>query len=191
MQRVTIVLASSSPRRKELLRSLGLSFEVFPADIDETVQPGEKAEALVMRLSRSKASSVAQQRPDALVIAADTVVVLKGQILNKPSAQQENHRFIEQLSGCSHQVFTGHSLIYQGQIRSQVTRTDVSFRQLSASEIERFVASGEGLDKAGGYAIQGLGAALVRRIEGCYTNVVGLSLGTVIDSARSLGVTLV
>ncbi len=191
MQIISLVLASSSPRRKELLSNLGLNFEVVPANIDETVQAGETAAKLVKRLAKQKAKSVAALHPQALVIAADTVVVLKGQILNKPIDEQENRQFIEELSGQTHQVFTGHCLVYLGQLCSKITRTNVTFRQLNTREIDHFIASGEGLDKAGGYAIQGLGAALVSRIEGCYTNVVGLSLGTVIESATELGVNLV
>lgn len=186
-----LVLASASPRRSELLRSLGLAFETLPADVDEAPRPGEAPYELAGRLARAKASAVAEQRPDAFVVAADTVVTLDGLTLNKPEDDAENRRFLQLLQGRQHEVFTGHAFAYRGQLEAAVVRTAVTFRPLDAMEIERYVATGEGRDKAGGYAVQGRGAALVSRIEGCYSNVVGLSLPTVVLAARHLGVTLV
>lgn len=189
--RPPIVLVSASPRRRDLLASLGLSFEVCPADIDETALPFEPPEALVARLSRSKAETVASKRPEALIIAADTVVVLDGDILGKPSGEAENLSFIARLAGRTHEVFTGHALAHEGRLEQITKRTLVQFRALSAEEIAAYAASGEGLDKAGGYAIQGRGAALVPYLEGCYFNVVGLSLAAVVQAAARLGVRLV
>jgi septum formation protein len=186
-----LVLASGSPRRRELLAALGLRFEVLPADIDESPLPDEDPEPLVERLSWAKAGHVADGRQDALVIAADTVVVCDGEILGKPADAGENRRFLERLAGRTHQVYTGHCLRRGGLSAGRVCRTDVTFRPLTGSEIDRYVATGEGLDKAGGYGIQGRGAALVPRVEGCYFNVVGLSLAAVVELAAELGAVLV
>ena len=188
---IPIILASGSPRRRELLKGLNLDFEVIPADIDEAVQTGETPEMLVERLSREKARAVAQHQPDALVIAADTVVVLDGEILGKPKDRAENRNFIKRLQGRQHDVVTGHTLIYKEGVQTAVKRTSVQFRPLTKEEIEAYVTTGEGLDKAGGYAIQGYGAALIPHIEGCYFNVVGLSVATVVGTAAALGVRLV
>ncbi|MEJ2359475.1 MAG: Maf family protein [Deinococcales bacterium] len=189
----TIVLARGSPRRKDLLSALGLSFEVFPVDIDETPQEGETAVPLVRRLSKQKARTAADRRPpgDALVLAADTVVVLDEALLNKPEDPEQNRAFLRQLSGRVHHVFTGHTLLHAGRCETVVVDTEVRMRQLSEGEIERYVASGEGLDKAGGYAIQGRGSALVSGLAGCYFNVVGLSVPAVVEAAARLGVPLV
>lgn len=162
-----------------------------PADIDETPRPLEPPQELVARLSGEKAAVVAAERPDALVIAADTVVVYAGTVLNKPRDVAENRAFLRRLAGRSHTVFTGHTLMLGEGSAQRLRRTEVSFRSLADDEIDRYVASGEGLDKAGGYAIQGLGAALVERIDGCYFTVVGMSLASVVTCARSLGVVLV
>jgi len=186
-----VLLASASPRRRELLAGLGLNVVAHAADIDETVAEGETSEDLVARLAATKAAFVAARKPGELVIAADTVVVIDGAITNKPADAAENRSFLERLSGRTHEVFTGHALRLGGRSDDVVVRTLVEFRPLEEEEIENYVSTGEGLDKAGGYAIQGRGAALIRRIEGCYSNVVGLSLPTVVESARRLGVRLV
>ena len=188
--KTTIILASGSPRRRELLKGLGLAFEVIPADVDETRLNDELPEALVKRLSVLKAKAVALKFPEALIIAADTTVALQDKILEKPKDLVENKQFIGLLSGNTHQVYTGHALMYRGRIESVVKRSEVTFRKLSEAEIDRYVATGEGLDKAGGYAIQGYGAALIPHIEGCYFNVVGLSVATVVEMAKALGVGL-
>ncbi len=189
----TIVLASGSPRREDLLRALGLRFEVLPVDIDESPFDGEAAEPLVQRLSQSKAATALRLRGDdgALVVAADTVVVLDGVVLGKPADGAENRAFLSRLSGRAHHVLTGHTLVRDGQRETVVVDTEVRMRALDSGEIERYVASGEGLDKAGGYAIQGRGSALVERVDGCYFNVVGLSVATVVEAAARLGVRLV
>lgn len=187
----SIVLASSSPRRADLLRALGVSFEVVAADVDETPQAGEAPAQLAQRLARSKAATVAKLRPEALVIAADTVVALDDEILDKPIDEAENGRFIARLAGRRHQVHTGHAVLLRGAESTWLVRSDVTFRALDDLEVARYAASGEGLDKAGGYALQGRGGSLVERIEGCYSSVVGLSLPTLVVAARGLGVTLV
>ncbi len=193
-----IVLASASPRRRELLAILGVQARIVPADVDERVLPGEGAEALVARLAGDKARAVAEHcardpidRDHApLVIGADTVVVIDGEILGKPTGPREARAFIERLAGRSHLVLTGHCLRRGDGSASRVVSTVVTFRELDELDVQSYLASGEGEDKAGGYAIQGRGAGLVAAIEGCYSNVVGLSLPTVIALARSLGVRL-
>ncbi len=200
-----IVLASASPRRRDLLAAIGVQARVLPADVDEASLPGEDAVALVARLAAAKAEAVAARlraaaeaagepagKPVAspLVIAADTVVVLGDRVLGKPADASEARAFIACLAGRSHLVLTGHCLRRDDALAARVERTEVTFRPLDDDEVVRYVASGEGGDKAGAYAIQGRGAGLVARIEGCYSNVVGLSLPTVITLARSLGVRL-
>ena len=189
--RPPIILASGSPRRRDLLAGLKLEFEIVPADIDESAQPGETPVALVERLSLLKAEAVAASHPGTLVIAADTVVVLDGDILGKPADRAENRRFIERLAGRQHEVYTGHALLYGERLEHSVQRTEVRFRDLTKKEVAAYVATGEGLDKAGGYAIQGYGAALIPHISGDYFNVVGLSVATVVTHAARLGVRLV
>lgn len=186
-----LVLASASPRRSDLLRGLGLRFAVEPADVDETVGADERPDELVARLSAAKASLVASRHPTSLVIAADTTVVVDDEIINKPADEAENRSFISLLAGREHHVYTGHALRLGTASESVVVRTSVYFRSLTSDEVSRYAATGEGADKAGGYAIQGRGAALVERIDGCYSNVVGLSLPTVVMAAARLGVRLV
>lgn len=187
---VPIILASGSPRRRELLNGLGLTFSVIPADVDETPLNSESPENLVTRLSITKAKAVAEMYPDALVIAADTTVALGNEVLEKPKDVSENKRFIKRLQGRMHEVFTGHALVYQGKLASVVKRSEVHFRPLTEHEINAYVATGEGLDKAGGYAIQGRGAALIPHIVGCYFNVMGMSVAAVVELAAKLGVEL-
>ncbi len=186
-----VLLASSSPRRRELLAALGLAFEVRPAGVDETPRPGEAPEATAARLAAAKADAVAGGRPDALVIAADTVVIHGGEALGKPRDADENRCFLRRLAGVPHLVVTAHALRLGEREASASVASEVRLRELADAEIERWVASGAGLDKAGGYAIQDLGAALVAEISGCYSNVVGLSLPAVVDAAARLGVRLV
>jgi septum formation protein len=187
---VQIILASGSPRRRELLKGLRLEFQVIPADIDETPLVSETPRQLVERLSITKAKSVAEGYPNALVIAADTTVALGNQVLEKPKDKQENILFIERLQGRKHDVFTGHALVYQGRLEAEVKHSEVHFRSLTKEEIAAYVETGEGLDKAGGYGIQGRGAALIPHIVGCYFNVMGMSVAAVVELAAKLGVRL-
>lgn len=186
-----LILASSSPRRRELLSNLGLTFEVQPADIDESFSSEDIPFNLVRRLSVAKAQTVAAEHPDALVLAADTVVVYRDEILGKPKDADENLEFLRRLSGHTHAVLTGHALLLGGKLAERVVQTAVRFRNLSDAEMTRYVQTGEGLDKAGGYAVQGRGSALVREVRGCYFSVVGLGVPTVVELAHSLGVELV
>ena len=173
------VLASGSPRRRELFKLLVSEFEVVPSDIDESVRTDETAESLVRRLSSEKATAVQIIHPTASILAADTVVVCDDQILGKPASAQEASSMLRSISGRSHEVLTGVCLIHSGQSLSDVCITRVQFSALSPREIEAYVASREPLDKAGAYGIQGTGARFIQRIEGCYFNVVGLPVSLV------------
>lgn len=189
-----LVLASASPRRRELLVGIGASFVVDVPDVDEAPLAGESPQAMVMRLARAKAHAVAERRggaEPALVIAADTTVVLDGETLGKPRDVAEAAAFVLRLAGRDHWVHTGHALRLGAREATVLRSTRVTFRPLEASEVADYAATGEGLDKAGGYAIQGIGATLIDGIEGCYGAVVGLSLPAVLLAARELGVRLV
>lgn len=175
------VLASQSPRRKKLLRQMGLVFEVMPADVDED-SPERDPAALVESLSLQKASAVAHIRKQALVIGADTIVVHNGAILGKPADEADAHRMLRQLSGETHQVYTGVALVREGKEHEKITKTfhvktNVTFSPLSDTEILSYIKSGSPMDKAGAYGIQDdRGSVFVERIEGDYYNVVGLPL---------------
>jgi septum formation protein len=171
-----LVLASASPRRRELLGQLGLSFEVRAPDIDETPGAQEVPEAYVARLARDKARVVARAAPAAWVLAADTTVVLDGALLGKPADAAEARAMLGRLSGRTHEVLTGVALAGRAQGEALV-RTRVRFRPLSDAEVAWYVATGEPLDKAGAYAVQGKGGFLVAALEGSPTNVIGLPLG--------------
>ena len=179
-----IVLASGSPRRRELLGKLGIAFRVRAADIDETSHEQDPA-TMVQQLAQQKARAVAALEPGRVILAADTTVALEGSILNKPASIEENARFIERLAGRWHEVFTGVCLIAPGGEHVAVERTRVKFRALTRAEIQGYAESGEGLDKAGGYGIQERGMALVEALEGDYFNVVGLPIARVLALAQS------
>ncbi len=179
-----LILASRSLRRQEVLRHAGFDFEVIPSTIEENHLSGESPEALVERLARLKAQDVAARlspRNDALVLGADTVVVVEGALLGKPQSPQDAAAMLEKLSGRHHQVITGVALVEVGRPGLAVAHevTHVFFRPLTQKEIAEYVASGEPLDKAGAYAIQGRAGRFVTRVEGCYFNVVGLPVALV------------
>ena len=170
-----LILASQSPRRRDLLGQMGLEFTVISPQIDEDAFSDPDPTALVRTLSREKALAVARaQAEDALVIAADTVVVLDGQALGKPRDQAEAEAMLAALSGRSHAVYTGVTVCRGDRAVTEAECTEVTFRALTAEEIRRYTATGEPMDKAGAYGIQGLGALLVEGIRGDYFNVVGL-----------------
>jgi len=178
-----VVLASRSPRRRELLLAAGLHVEVNPPDVDEAAAPGEPPAAMVLRLAIEKAATV---ETGEVVVAADTAVVLDGEALGKPRDVEDAALMLARLSGRAHEVLTGFC-VRQGRERlAAVVKTEVSFRPLSQAEIFGYVSSGEPLDKAGAYGIQGLGGALVDRVEGSYTNVVGLPLAEVLAAIREV-----
>jgi septum formation protein len=185
-----LILASASPRRRELLGQLGLGFEVSAADIDETPLMGEAAAPYVERLARHKARTVAARRPGAWVLAADTTVALGDTLLGKPRDAAEVREMVGRLSGRTHEVHTGVALVGPGREEVLGVCTRVTFRALSAGEIAWYAGTGESLDKAGGYAIQGKGGAFVSRIEGSPTNVIGLPLGETLELLARSGVAL-
>ncbi len=172
-----LVLASASPRRSELLRAAGIEFTVRVADIDETVLPGESPGDYVRRLAGEKAQAVA--RAGEMVLGADTTVVIGGEIAGKPVDAEDARRMLKLLSGQWHEVLTGVSLIRSGQIISEVAVTRVKFSELTEAEIDWYVSTGEPMDKAGAYGIQGYASRFVEGIEGNYSNVVGLPVQVV------------
>ncbi|GAC1376323.1 MAG: nucleoside triphosphate pyrophosphatase [Aquirhabdus sp.] len=174
---LNIILASTSPRRKELLEQVGLQFNSVVIDIDESIVAGETAADYVVRLAREKAQAVVPQFSEhTLIIAADTTVTVDGQILGKPIDQNDAFSMWQLLSGRTHQVMTGVAVAYVGEIKTDLVITDVEFLPLSEAQMKNYWNSGEPIGKAGGYAIQGLGAAFIPRINGSYSNVVGLPL---------------
>jgi septum formation protein len=180
-----LVLASKSPRRKEILAAAGIPFTVRIADVPEERAPGEAPLAYVLRLAEAKAQAVSADA-DEIVLAADTVVLVEDTVLEKPSSPAHARHMLQALSGRSHQVLTGFCL-RRGDLRLvDSVRTSVTFEQLDPAEIDTYVASGEPMDKAGAYAIQGLASKFVRCIEGCYFNVVGLPVSTVYRRLREL-----
>ena len=177
-----LILASQSPRRRELLRAAGIACRVVVPDVEErciTAPTGRYAD-LVRRAALAKASAVAG-RERGLVLAADTIVVCEGEILGKPADEAEARRMLRKLSGRWHRVYTGVALVKRARQVVDYERTEVAFRELSKKQIDSYVSTGEPMDKAGSYAIQGTGAALIRAVRGCYTNVIGLPLPRVLD----------
>jgi septum formation protein len=182
------VLASASPRRTALLTMLGLAHEVAPADVDESVLPGEAAPAHVERLAREKARVIAARRPDALVLGSDTVVVLDGEILGKPARRQDAVATLMRLSGRDHVVFTALALAApRGEVHAVVSSTRVRFRDFDEPTARRYVATGEPMDKAGSYGIQGLGAALIDEVDGDYFTVVGFPIPALVRLLAAAG----
>ncbi|NLL36602.1 MAG: septum formation protein Maf [Fretibacterium sp.] len=171
-----LILASASPRRRALLSELGLRFSVTSPEVDESARPGEVPEALCERLARLKAEACPCSSGPTLVLAADTVVVVEERVLGKPRDDEENREMLALLEGRFHLVLTGVALKLGSRFLSSVEKTKVYFRPLSEALRASYVATGEGRDKAGGYAIQGKGSILVERLEGDYFNVVGLPL---------------
>lgn len=188
----TLILASSSPRRQELIRRLGLPVRVVPSLADESVETNEPR-GIVEQLSLRKAEAVAVRLPEGertgIIVGSDTIVALDGQVLGKPRDGRHAAEMLQSLQGRSHEVYSGVALIDLEDGRRMVSssRTVVRMKPLSAERIERYIRTGEPADKAGGYAIQGLGAALVDRIEGDYYTVVGLPLSLLSDMLRELG----
>jgi septum formation protein len=190
---VKIILASSSPRRAEVLRNAGIAFEIHPTHIHETELPDESAQAMVARLAESKARAAAAEidagMRDCIVVGADTTVVLGGEILGKPRDSTQAREMLAKLSGRTHNVLTGIFLLrLPGKsTRAAVENSAVTFAPLSEKEIDSYVATAEPLDKAGAYAIQGLAGRHIPKIEGCYFNIVGLPLARLYALLRELG----
>ncbi len=185
-----LILASASPRRRELMGHLGLPFSVVPAAGPETPPPGADAGETARALSEAKAREVAGTYPDAVVIGADTVVEIDGEILGKPRDEADAKRMLRLLSGREHRVYTGVTVIAGGEMESVWERTRVFFRPMTEAEIASYTATGEPLDKAGAYGYQGRASLYVERIDGDYFNVVGLPLCRLGTMLEKLGVTL-
>lgn len=186
---LNIILASGSPRRRQLLQLVGIDHDVIPSDIDESIRTGELPEQYAERLAREKAEHVAGRKPESIVIGADTIVVIDDQILGKPRDVEDAARMLRMLSGRSHTVMTAVAASLNGRTVSGVEIVDVSFLPLDDERISNYIATREPMDKAGAYGIQGYGATIVRRIDGDYFAVMGLSLVTLVALMRELGVT--
>ena len=184
----TLVLASASPRRRELLARIGLDPEVVPAEVDESVHEGEHAVRYVERVARAKAEAIAARRPDALVLAADTAVVLDGGALGKPADRDDALVMLTRLSGRTHEVLTSVAVAAaDGEVHTSTEVALVTFAVLSRLELEWYLGTGEPFDKAGGYGLQGSGAALVERVDGDPTTVIGLPLRATLVLLRRAG----
>jgi septum formation protein len=189
---VRLILASASPRRAELLRAAGIEVDVRPADVDESVQPGEAPERYASRVALAKARAISLRAPDRFVLGADTVVVVDDRILGKPTDSADARGMLRALSGRSHVVTTAVILIRGAglpgeMLDAQAERTTVEFASLTSDEIEWYAATSEPMDKAGGYAIQGLASRFVTRIDGSYSNVVGLPVSLVYVMCKRAG----
>ena len=182
------ILASQSPRRRGLLAMLGLEFEIFTADIDETMDPALSAEQAVAAVCERKARAVGEGHPGRLIVAADTIVVVDETILGKPHCKDEARAMLHSLSGRSHRVMTGFCLWRDGACETHVETTKLWFRDLSDGEIDAYVATGSPMDKAGAYGIQDQAAVFVQRLEGDYYNVMGLPLCALTQALRKWGV---
>ncbi|MCG7345011.1 Maf family protein [Sporosarcina sp. ACRSL] len=184
-----IILASGSPRRQELLRNIGISFETMPSNVEEVVElvDGDFAD-YVQKLAIKKAAAVSETKPEAVIIAADTIVVFQGEVYPKPSSKKQAESFLKKFSGNTHSVFTGVAILGKGIENVFSVETKVTFKVLDEQLIQSYVGSGEPMDKAGGYGIQTAGALLVEKIEGDYLNVVGLPLSKLIETLRKEGI---
>jgi len=184
-----LILASASPRRRELLQKAGITFAVLPSNTSEAVQLGESPQEYALRVAGEKARDVGRNHSGAWILGADTIVEIDGEILGKPQDEADGGRMLRLLSGRTHRVMTAFVLLGErGQLHTQqIVTSQVSFKPLSEAQIRDYLATGEPLDKAGAYAVQGLGAALVERVEGSYTNVVGLPMDEVLTALHTAG----
>lgn len=182
------ILASQSPRRKELLSMLGLKFEIITADIDETMDESLSVEDAVAEISRKKAEAVGKNNPGRLIVSADTIVTVEGKVLGKPHTAAEAGEMLQSLSGRSHTVMTAVCLYRDGRAETHVEKTDVVFKPLSREEIDAYIATGSPMDKAGAYGIQDGAAVFVEALRGDYYNVMGLPLCALVKRLRAHGV---
>lgn len=183
-----VILASQSPRRRDLLDLIGVAHEVRPANVDEGYAAGEQPEVHVERLARAKAKAAAAGSRESLVIGADTIVVIDGKVLGKPRDADDAVRMLRMLNGRTHFVMTAVAAAFEDRMASAVEQVSVTFRELGDDEIEAYIATGEPMDKAGAYGIQGYGATIVKRIEGDYFAVMGLPLVRLVELMARLGV---
>jgi septum formation protein len=181
----TLILASASPRRRDLLAARGVRFEVVPSSVEETPRPGEPPEAFAQRIAREKACDVAQHRPGMCVLAADTVVIAGASLFGKPTDRDDARRTLRALSGRTHRVLTAVAFVdADGHLAETAVESEVEFRRLTGGEIEAYLDSGEPFDKAGAYAIQGLAQEFVTAVRGSYSNVIGLPMDEVLELLR-------
>jgi len=185
-----IILASASPRRKELLENIGLKFEVEPSDYPEDMRSGLSPAELARSISLEKAKAVASKHKKAVVIAADTFIVFRGKIMGKPGTEAEARKMLMRLRGKPHSVITGFTILDtdENRVFTKSVETVVYIKNLTSEEVDAYVKSGEPLDKAGAYAIQGLGSIIVERIEGDYFNVIGLPLSALAEGLKDFGI---
>jgi septum formation protein len=183
-----LILASASPRRQELLRSVGLKFKTIPAHVNEEYLQGESPREHVKRLSRNKATAITKKNPDAWVLGADTIVVIDSLILGKPKNKKQAREMLERLSGREHKVFTGFTLAHDATkvYKTKIISSAVRFKKISPEEMDWYINCDEPYDKAGGYAAQGKGASFIKSIRGSYTNVIGLPLCEVLEELKNL-----
>lgn len=186
MSRPKVILASASPRRRELLTLVGIDHVVQPANIDETYLAGETPPQHAERLAREKAARI--DEPGAVTIGSDTIVVVDGDVLGKPRDRAQAAEMLRRLSGRSHVVMTGVAVRFDGRTASGLEEVGVTFRRLSDDDIERYIDTGEPMDKAGAYGIQGFGATIVERVDGDYFAVMGLALNRLVGLCRDLGI---
>lgn len=180
-----LILASKSPRRKELLERVSRNFACIPADIDETIDTENDLKEEIMNLARRKAEAVLKDHEDAIVIGSDTIVVLNGKVMGKPHREEEAVSMLESLSGNTHQVITGLAILSSQREYRNVSVSDVTFASLSKEEILAYVSSGEPMDKAGAYGIQGMGGRFITRIDGDYYAIMGLPLNLVYEELKN------
>ncbi len=188
MSECRVILASGSPRRRELLNLIGIPHEARPANIDETLRPRETPRRYAERLAREKASAVATRDPNQITIGADTIVVVNRKILGKPASPVQAAAMLRHLSGREHTVVTAVAVSRGKKLRSAVEEVRVRFRTLRPGEIDAYIATGEPMDKAGAYGIQGYGATIVECVDGDYFSVMGLSLVRLVELMRDVGV---
>ncbi|MGV2622247.1 UNVERIFIED_CONTAM: Maf family protein [Halobacillus marinus] len=183
----SLVLGSGSPRRKQLLELAGYDFSIRTSEVDESLEPGMRPEEAVVYLAEKKGEALERKHGEVL-LTADTVVADQGEILGKPRNEEEARRYLRQLSGGTHQVYTGVCLRGEDGCRSFFISTSVTFLKLSPEDVEWYIRTGEWLDKAGGYGIQGKGSLLVEKLEGDFYNVVGLPIARVVRALEQLGI---
>jgi septum formation protein len=188
MTALRVILASQSPRRRELLSLVGIAHDVQPADIDESYLTGERPRDHAERLARGKAEVIAAREPEAVVIGSDTIVVVDGDVLGKPVDANDAVRMLARLAGRSHVVITAVAVAWRGETRSALEEVGVTFHPLSRAEIDAYIATGEPMDKAGAYGIQGYGATIVARVDGDYFAVMGLPLQRLVRVLDALGI---
>lgn len=185
----SFILASASPRRQQLLREIGLQFDVIPGDVNEDFLLDELPVDYVTRMSREKSYAIAEQMPDAWVLGADTIVIINGEVLGKPQTRENAREMLKKLSGREHRVITGFTIVKKSAqtVVSQVVESSVVFKEIEMDELEWYVTSPEPYDKAGAYAVQGMAGYFVKEIHGSYTNVVGLPLTEVVTVLKEVG----